>query len=168
MNFKIIVAYDSFCGIGKNGTLPWTHLKHDMERFRNLTVGKGNNAVVMGRKTWESLPSRHKPLKDRTNFVLSKTMTGENIVHSFEELQLEGFDEVWFIGGRSIYELALRHFDIESIYVTEIHHDFNCDAHFPFTLIKDSDYIKELGDEFEVEGLKYTFKEYHKNLTLTI
>lgn len=69
MRINLIVALCKNNGIGLSGSLPW-NIKEDMKHFYNTTVGKGNNAVVMGRKTWESLQG--KPLKNRFNFVLTR------------------------------------------------------------------------------------------------
>ena len=72
MDVNLIVAFDEETnGIGKDGQIPWKN-KTDMQWFKEVTIGNGNNAVVMGRKTWESIGS--KPLKDRLNIVVSKSM----------------------------------------------------------------------------------------------
>ena len=67
---NLIVAYCRNRGIGFKNKLPWK-LSSDMNRFKNLTIGDGNNAVIMGRNTWESLPQKFKPLPKRSNIVLS-------------------------------------------------------------------------------------------------
>ena len=67
---NLIVAYCRNRGIGFQNKLPWK-LSQDMNRFKNLTIGNGNNAVVMGKNTWESLPQKYKPLPKRANIVLS-------------------------------------------------------------------------------------------------
>ena len=67
----MILAMDENNTIGIDGDLPWK-LKSDMKRFRALTTGDGFNAVVMGRKTWDSIPERHRPLPDRLNIVMSR------------------------------------------------------------------------------------------------
>ena len=68
MNYNLIVACANNYGIGYNGELPW-HIPNDLKRFSKLTKGKGNNAVIMGRKTWDSLPV--KPLPNRVNIILT-------------------------------------------------------------------------------------------------
>lgn len=73
MDVNLIVAYDiNNLGIGKDGQIPWKN-KTDMKWFKDVTIGNGNNAVVMGRKTWESLGK--KPLKDRLNIIVSKSIS---------------------------------------------------------------------------------------------
>src|SRR5262249_730757 len=73
--FSIVVAFDSSYGIGKNGQLPWK-LPADLKRFKEVTSTHKDptklNAVIMGRKTWESLPASFRPLPGRVNMVLSK------------------------------------------------------------------------------------------------
>ena len=67
---NLIVAYCKNRGIGFKNTLPWK-LSLDMNRFKKLTIGNKNNAVIMGRNTWESLPLKYKPLPKRTNIILT-------------------------------------------------------------------------------------------------
>ena len=73
MRTYLIAAVSENGIIGINGDLPWK-VKSDMIRFKQLTVGDGNetSAVIMGRKTWDSLPDAHRPLTDRINIVLTK------------------------------------------------------------------------------------------------
>ncbi|MDE2222506.1 MAG: dihydrofolate reductase, partial [Candidatus Omnitrophica bacterium] len=71
-NFSIVVAFDSTYGIGKDGRLPW-RLAADLKRFKEITMEDGAarpNAVIMGRKTWESIPDRFRPLPGRVNVIL--------------------------------------------------------------------------------------------------
>ena len=71
MKIAMIVAMDESGFIGKDGSLPW-RMSSDLKRFKDLTSGDGFNAVVMGRKTWDSLPGQYRPLPDRTNIVMSR------------------------------------------------------------------------------------------------
>ncbi|MFH4974016.1 hypothetical protein AB6A40_000725 [Gnathostoma spinigerum] len=77
MRMNIIVALDSVNGIGKDGTLPW-NLPRDVAHFNSMTTKTSDpnkrNAVLMGRKVWESIPAKWRPLKGRFNVVLSKTV----------------------------------------------------------------------------------------------
>ena len=74
MKFSMIVAHDSNYGIGYDNKIQWD-VPEDMEHFSNITQGGtgNNNAVIMGRKTWESIPLKFKPLKNRLNVVLSRS-----------------------------------------------------------------------------------------------
>ena len=110
--------------IGRGGELPW-RLRTDMRRFRTLTLGK---PVIMGRKTWESLPRR--PLAGRTNIVLTRDPTfdvdGAVICDNFSEaMQIareqaaeDGADEVCVIGGAALFELAAPR--AQRVYLTEV------------------------------------------------
>ena len=83
MKISLIVAgckvkgNDNLLGIGIGGNLPW-RLKKEMAHFTKLTKGNGQNAVLMGRKTWESIPTKFRPLKDRYNIIVT-TKTDYNL-----------------------------------------------------------------------------------------
>lgn len=70
--FHVVLAADEDLGIARDQAIPW-HLPRDMAYFRRLTQGAGQNAVIMGRKTWESIPLRFRPLKRRFNVVLTRS-----------------------------------------------------------------------------------------------
>jgi len=167
MKFSIIAAADKNMGIGVDNKLPW-RLKGDLQYFQYVTTeaeqGKVN-AVIMGRKTWESLPDKTKPLKDRVNVVLSRNYAdvpdGVLVVNSLEDAlyQLwndEKVDKIFVIGGASVYKQAIEHPDCDRIYLTEVQDVFNCDAFFPeidyniFEVIEDA-------DPHDENGLKYRF-----------
>jgi len=130
----MIVATDKYNGIGKNQSIPW-HIPEDLKYFAKLTKGSGKNAVVMGRKTYESIG---RPLPNRFNIVItsksSLELNTENCVFvNLEEAEdicnNTDFDEVWIIGGSSIYDIFLQKTD--ELYVTEIDEAFDCDTFFP-------------------------------------
>jgi len=136
--FKAILAADSKLGIGKGGDLPW-HVPGDLAYFKRMTVGQGNNAVIMGRLTWDSIPAKWRPLKDRRNIVLTtnRQLTisepGVQIAHTLDDaLKLsQECDEIWVVGGGTIYALAFEHPGCEEIHVTRIEGDFECDTRCP-------------------------------------
>lgn len=129
-------------GIGYNNALPF-HFKKDLQYFSRMTTGgtHENNCILMGRKTWESLP--YKPLKNRENIVITRDDTIPNsfrsVDKSLEYCREKGFDNVWVIGGSSIYEHFLRHNLAKWLYVTKIDGDYECDTFFP-----------EIGKEWEL------------------
>jgi len=135
--YNLIVAVSKNNGIGLNGKIPW-HIHRDLQYFSQITKGDGNNAVIMGRKTWESLP---KHLVDRANFVLSSSISsddvnGVKIFRSFEEIDtyLESnnfYEDIWVIGGAQIYKHYLASNKINKCYVTYIDTEFECDTFFP-------------------------------------
>ena len=118
MDIHLIWAQDKNKGIGANGKLPW-HIPEDLKNFKKIT---SDSIIIMGRKTWESLPI--KPLPNRRNIVLSKTknMKIENF-NSYEEciakLKLENVDKIFIIGGRSIYNLFYSKANF--LHITTIH-----------------------------------------------
>lgn len=102
----LIAAHDRNRAIGKDGDIPW-HIPEDLAMFKRETLG---GALVMGRRTWESLPV--KPLKNRLNIVVSRdTSLTEHVVGSVAEAvalaQSEGYFRIYGIGGQSIYEEML-------------------------------------------------------------
>lgn len=148
MIINIIAAYCKNNGIGKDNALLW-NIKEDMAKFKRLTTGNNNNAIIMGRKTYESLNNVN-GLVNRDNLILSKSLivdkiNSKNIVKTFETLQtLENFvksknyDEIWIIGGEQIYKLFLTNlinkntfFKINNIIITYIEKEFVCDSYFP-------------------------------------
>ena len=136
MKIAMIVAMDESGFIGKDGDLPWK-ISSDMNRFMELTSGDGFNAVVMGRKTWDSLPDPYRPLPERTNIVLSRDsglrIDGAEVAlydgRAVEIGYSEGCDELWVIGGAEIYELMLQR--CEEIHITTVHTSVEGDARFP-------------------------------------
>ena len=136
MKIAMIVAKDESGFIGKDGDLPWK-ISSDMNRFRELTSGDGFNAVVMGRKTWDSLPGQYRPLPERTNIVLSRDsglrIDGAEVAlydgRAVEIGYSEGCDELWVIGGAEIYGLMLQR--CEEIHITTVHTTVEGDTRFP-------------------------------------
>ena len=115
--------------IGRHGTIPW-RIPEDMKRFKALTIGK---PVVMGRKTWDSLP--RKPLPERRNIVVTRQAGWQaegavSAVSLDDALNKAGGAEVMVIGGGEIYRAALPRADC--IELTEVHGSFDGDAHFDF------------------------------------
>lgn len=117
--------------IGVAGGLPW-HLPEDMAHFRRTTLGC---PVIMGRKTWDSLPPRFRPLPGRTNVVVTRqpgwTAEGATAVASLEAAQqaCKAAPLAWVIGGAALYALALPH--AQQAVVTEIDAEFDGDAYAP-------------------------------------
>lgn len=131
LNMKAIMACDTHYGIGINNTLPNWKLKNDLKTFKSLTLGNGNNAVIMGKNTWLSIGE--KPLLNRMNFVLSTTMSENNesnvwVYNDADELLndicVSSYDTVWIIGGYQIYDLFIEY--CNSIYLSRSHKQFNC------------------------------------------
>ncbi len=145
--------------IGRDGTMPW-HLPEDLAHFRALT---GSDTVVMGRKTWDSLPPRFRPLPGRTNVVVTRqtewTHPGATVVHSLEHaLTASPTETTWIIGGAELYRLALP--DADRLEVTEIDLRVEGDAFAP--AIGDDWTPVEADPEWRTAaaGLRYRFLTY--------
>ncbi len=134
----LIAALDINFGIGKNNKLPW-FLPEDLRFFSDLTR---NNTVIMGRKTWESIPEHKKPLKDRINIIISKTCKKIEGCLVFKDLHTavkyakDIQRDIFFIGGHQIYKEALEKFEIDNVYITHIAKNFSCDTLFPIDKMK--------------------------------
>ncbi len=126
----IVAVADNWC-IGKNGALPW-RIPEDMKRFKELTSG---HPVIMGRKTWESLPEEFRPLPNRTNIVVTRQSdyhlpTGVELAVSLEQaLTNHEREDVFVIGGAQIYAAALPL--AQHLYVTHVAKTVDGDAFFP-------------------------------------
>lgn len=133
MNIIIIAAMDEKLGIGLNNDLPWPKIKSDLKRFKKITEF---SPIIMGRKTFESIG---KPLKNRTNIVISNTKEFENVIMASDFLdsvkKAENYCKVWdtnkicVIGGASVYKEALVY--ANELHITYIEGDFNADTFFP-------------------------------------
>lgn len=122
-------------GIGKNNDLMW-HLPADMQFFKETTTG---HIVVMGRKNYESIPERFRPLPNRENVVLTRSLDyvaeGCRIFYSlesvFEHYEPEEERTVFIIGGGQIYEEALNSGKVTEMYITHVDGTFDADTFFP-------------------------------------
>jgi dihydrofolate reductase len=146
--FSAVVAVDAKNGIGKNGELPWK-CPEDMRHFKELTT---DNIVIMGRKTWESIPTKFRPLKHRVNVVISTTMHysisnrkyDPDIIFNSINKCVKYFEDnardpdyknktLFVIGGASIYNQFFEKKLISDVHITHIAGDYECDtfAEFP-------------------------------------
>jgi dihydrofolate reductase len=145
--------------IGRDGTLPW-RLPEDMERFRELTMG---HAVVMGRRTWESLPDRFRPLPGRRNVVLTRNhgwaAEGAERARSLDEALrlLRDAPQVFVIGGAEVFQSALPLAD--ELLLTEIDSDVSGDTFFPGF---ESTEFEEISRDPRVaaDGTRFSFVTY--------
>lgn len=160
---QAIVAADKNWGIGKKNRL-LVSIPSDMKFFREKTTGK---VVVMGRKTLESFPNG-RPLKNRTNIVLTKNkdyaVKDAVIVHSEEELKEElrkyKEEEIFVIGGESIYRMLLPL--CSTVYVTRIEQEFEADTFFPNLDEKKEWKMTEEGEEQTCFDLEFRFTKYEQ------
>jgi dihydrofolate reductase/thymidylate synthase len=163
---SLIVAHDSKYGIGKDNQIPW-HLVPDMKFFTKTT---DNSYVIMGRKTWESIPEKSRGLKNRINVILSTSLTPEYIektnYNKVECILINSIAKFWdiydykhdifVIGGVDLYKYFLTNSHLlKTIYITKINHHYNCDTFFPF---------EEFNDIILTRQIKVNLLEQNKNL----
>ena len=148
----ILVATSPENVIGKDNAIPW-YYSEDLKRFKKLTIGK---TVIMGRKTWESLPV--KPLPDRRNIVITRQkIDGVECFKSIDSALEECKGDIWFIGGAGIYEEAMGKADL--IDMTLVPDNISGD---------DCIYFPDIDDNWEegrTEPLKDSTKLLHKIYT---
>ncbi len=161
MIVSIIVAVDKNNLIGAKGTLPW-HIPEDLQRFKEITMG---HAVIMGRKTYESIG---RPLPGRTMVVISKTMKSQEGISVFSSLNkaisaLQGDAEVFVIGGARVFLEALP--IANKLYLTRIDHVFAGDVYFPNVTWNDWEEISKKSlvlsstDAYSVDLLTFSRKQ---------
>ena len=158
---KAIAAVDSNWAIGNKGRL-LVSIPNDMKMFRNETTGK---VIVLGRKTLETFPNGL-PLKNRTNIILTKDpefkVKDAIVVHNqeelFEEIKKYESDDVYIIGGESVYKQFVKYCD--TAFITKIDEDYEADAYFP-NLDKDENWkVVAQSEEQTYFSVEYYFKEY--------
>ena len=160
---NLIAAVDKNWAIGRNNKL-LVSIPDDMKFFRETTTGK---VVVMGRKTLESFPGK-KPLKNRVNIVLtgdrSYQADGAVIVHDMEELHEElkkyPSEDIYVIGGESIYKQLLDECDVA--HITKIDFAYEADAWIPNLDEKDAWVVTADSEEQTYFDLEYHFYKYEK------
>lgn len=159
MTVGLIWAQSASGVIGRAGAIPW-RLPEDLAHFKNLTLGQ---TVVMGRRTWESLPARVRPLPGRRNVVLTRQADymaqGAHVMSTLDEA-LSG-DDVWVIGGAEIYVLALPH--AARCEVTEVDLRLPRQDDDAMAPVLDEGWLAEDGDwQVSDRGLRYRFSSYQR------
>jgi dihydrofolate reductase len=135
MKVSLIVAMDSNRGIGKNNDLMW-HLPADMNFFKETTK---NQIVVMGRKNYDSIPEKYRPLPNRLNVILTrnKDFKADNclVFNTFDDclthFEQENERKVFIIGGGEIYKMALDSNFLNEMFITYVDGVFDADTFFP-------------------------------------
>jgi dihydrofolate reductase len=158
---SLIVAVSEDMGIGRDNELLW-HIPEDLKRFKRLTMG---NNIIMGKKTWESLPRR--PLPGRNNIVLTdnqgesidSAVTAYSISDALDKCNRE--EEIFVIGGGSVYRQFMPIAD--RLYISHVHRTAPADAYFPEI---DPDVWKAVEKEeyktLEKDGIPYTYIIYER------
>ncbi|XP_078174568.1 putative bifunctional dihydrofolate reductase-thymidylate synthase [Carex rostrata] len=175
--YQVVVAATPEMGIGKEGKLPWK-LPSDLKFFKEITISTSDpnkkNAVIMGRKTWESIPSQYRPLLGRLNVVLTRSgsfdiATLENVVSCGSmgsALELLGstpycfsIEKIFVIGGGQILRESLNAAECEAIHLTDIDSPVECDTFIPPI---DSSVFQPWYSSFPLQenGIRYSFVTY--------
>ncbi|KAG7400365.1 hypothetical protein PHYBOEH_005953 [Phytophthora boehmeriae] len=177
----VVAALEATGGIGLRQQIPW-RLPSDMKHFRALTTrGKdasnAQHAVIMGRKTWESLPAKVRPMPQRFNVILTRdgnyrqsqsVPDSVGVASSFQEAlelvqqQGEAVDQVFVIGGQAVYTEALRYKGCSTVHLTRVKGDFECDAFFPLELLEKEFKTVSEAEVQEENGVKFQFVEYER------
>lgn len=161
-----IVCFNSNKGIGYGGKIPWKSTI-DLKYFKEKTIGKGNNAIIMGYKTFASIG--YKPLPDRRNYVLTRNPEFSSL-HNGSDVIFESsvenlimlpsiFDEVYVVGGNETYSSFEPYY--KKIFVTVIENKSKCDTYFTLDLSK---YQKSIIYQTYDNKQKLTFCEYNRTL----
>ncbi|CAM4572579.1 unnamed protein product [Caretta caretta] len=180
-----IAAVCQNMGIGKNGDLPWPPLRNEFKYFQRVTMTttvKGKqNALIMGKRTWFSIPEKNRPLKDRINIVLSrelketpkgadylaKSLDDALVLLDSPELKSK-VDMVWIIGGSSVYKAAMEKPVHQRLFVTRILQEFESDTFFPEIDLKKYKHLPEYpgvpADVQEENGIRYKYEVYEKTV----
>ncbi|KAG6406438.1 hypothetical protein SASPL_134040 [Salvia splendens] len=176
--YQVVVAATQDMGIGKDGNLPW-RLPGDLKLFKDITMNTSDcnkkNAVIMGRKTWESIPQKFRPLPGRLNVVLTRSGNSDIAAGSdnvilcgsvSSALKLLGeppygssIEKVFLIGGGQILRETLNAEDCDAIHITEIKSHFECDTFIPPI---DTSVYQPWYSSFPIEenGINYCFVTY--------
>lgn len=157
MTVALIWAQSTSGVIGRDGGIPW-QLPEDMARFKELTMG---HTVVMGRRTWESLPTRFRPLPGRRNVVLTRNphyrVDGAEVITSLDDVL--AMPDTWVIGGAEIYHLALP--AATRCEVTEVEVDLRPEDEDALAPMLDESWVGTAGDwQDSTSGLRYRFSSY--------
>ena len=155
---RAILACDQDWGIGKDGDMPWPHNSADLKWFKKMTIGQ---AVVMGRKTWDSLP--FKPLPGRKNIVISNSMQSyreaevvPTHIYKSRLATLSRTEAVCIIGGAQLIHDCLN--TIDELWLSRIEGSYNCDAVLPVESILEQFVLDSVGPETDVYIEKWVRK----------
>lgn len=137
--FDIVVAADLDWGIGKNNALPWPKLRGDLQHFKRTTstASEGRrNAIVMGRKTWESKEVAGRALPNRVNVVVSRgelaVPAGVVVAHTIDDaLAINGVESIFVVGGAVLICAAIERSDLRYVYLTRVEQRYDCEVRMP-------------------------------------
>ena len=176
--FHIILAVDEKLGLGKENTLAW-NISADMKYFKEITSQTQDlarlNAVIMWRKTWESIPSKYRPLPERINCILSRSITDQSTWSDINDMVLyfnslescltelekkDNIEDIYIIWWAFLYNQIISDDRLDTIYITRVMWDYDCDVFFDG--IPDSFSLENYTDEQEDNGIKFRFEVWKK------
>ena len=165
--FTAVLAADLAGGIARGGELPWK-LPDDLSFFRDVTTGERNNAVIMGRATWDSLTRRYQPLPRRRNIVMSRDPQYQApppacTAHSLDEalVAADGCDEVFVVGGAEVYAQVFADPRCSVVLLTRVDADFGCDT---FVTFPAPGFRRVGASEHRVnDGIGFTFERWERD-----
>lgn len=180
--FNVILAISKNFGIGIKGQLPWS-LRRDLQNLKNITTNinlfnklskNKQNAVIMGRKTYESLPAKVRPMPNRLNIVLSHEMVDSSsyngalvckslpqALETVEQRLKDQVEEVFVLGGARVFEEALAHERCQQVFLTKVGLEFPCDTFVSKDILKDFKHLETSKTYIENE-IPFTFSRYYK------
>ncbi|KAE8988664.1 Bifunctional dihydrofolate reductase-thymidylate synthase [Phytophthora rubi] len=176
----VVAALEATGGIGLRQQIPW-RLPSDMKHFRALTTAPASSsaqhAVIMGRKTWESLPTKVRPMPQRYNVVLTRDASyrqsqgvpdsvgvAASFLEALELVQQQGqkVDQVFVIGGGAVYAEALAYTGCNKVHLTRVKGAFECDALFPLEQLKQNFKVTHESELKEENGVQFQFVEWER------
>ena len=175
VSFDVVVAADLDWGIGKSNALPWPRLKGDLAHFRRVTsaCAEGHiNAIIMGRKTWESAEVAKKPLPKRLNVVVTRqsglavpegVIVAASLDAALHAARGPNVENVFLVGGAELFREGFGHADLRHVYLTRVQGRFDCEAHIPN--LDEAGVVKDAWDgehDGEDDGIRYHIGRYVK------
>lgn len=160
-------------GLGKDNKLPW-RIPQELRHFAKLTSTTEDpnkqNAVIMGRNSWESIPAKFRPLPGRFNIVLTRRSdyetppdvpTAQSLEQAVQIADRPEIENLYVVGGGHVYREAILHPNCSGMYLTEVQGEFNCDTFFP--RFNEDQYLPyETSETFEGEGHRFKFVKYRR------
>ena len=176
--FHMILAVDEKLGLWKDNTLSW-RIPSDMKSFKDITSTTQDlarlNGVVMWRKTWESIPAKYRPLPNRVNCVLSRSITQESSDSKIDDFILyfnsldscldelnkkDNIEDIYIIWGAFLYNQIIADERLDKIYITRVFWDYDCDVFFDGIPSEFS--LESYSDEQEENWIKFRFEVWKK------
>ena len=172
LKFSMILAMDAKNGIWRQNDLPW-RIKKDMQYFKEITTQTRDenkiNAVIMWRKTWESIPEKFRPLSDRMNCVLTRDREYEdNGCVSYTSLEecLEDtknnilIENIFIIGGSQLYNWVLGDERLDKIYLTRVEWEYKCEVFFDW--VPDKFLLESASEKYTQWEYSFVFEVYKR------